>query len=563
MIPALLSAIGVSLSEFADSMIVGQLLNSDAFAIVNLGTPVVFLTGMIYTVTGLGGSLLYAEHLGKKERDKADEVFTASSVAALCASVVLFLLLISFRPCLGSLFGCPTKLGTVFERYVLILCFFTPIGAVLMNLTFFLPIIGMPFFASGIVVLVNVLNIFLDIVMIRGFGMGGEGAAAATLISYLLVLAASLLVCRVRAIPLSLHRVSHAGKDILAIVKKGLPAGSVQAGYAVTTAFCNHFMNIAFGLEGVVAMSLFGQMDSVISIALTGIVDNNASFASMLKGEGDYYGIRSLTKHVAAMIISASALLCVCFVAFSRNIAAIFNITDEAALSLIAVLVPVYVLHYPLRSLLLLLRDIYSAIDRNAYATALGIADKTVSIPLVGGVLYLFFGGYGVIAAFPISMASILALIVIVNFGIVRSSGGRYSPVLLLDEQYPLKALCSYTVDIGKDPAQAGREIEKSMMEYLVVPSLLDKTCLAVEEICTYIRKNDPSGEPVDIMISSAGNDIIMTCRNAGQPFYPFETKRAGLNENELLLAEMFHIRHEYIFGLNSTSLTIGARKHE
>ena len=57
-IPATLSAIGLSLSEFADSMIVGQLLNSDAFAIVNLGAPIVFLTCMIYTITGFGGSLL-------------------------------------------------------------------------------------------------------------------------------------------------------------------------------------------------------------------------------------------------------------------------------------------------------------------------------------------------------------------------------------------------------------------------------------------------------------------------------------------------------------------------
>ena len=41
MIPAMLSAVGISLSEFADSMVVSHLLSSDAFAIINLGTPVV------------------------------------------------------------------------------------------------------------------------------------------------------------------------------------------------------------------------------------------------------------------------------------------------------------------------------------------------------------------------------------------------------------------------------------------------------------------------------------------------------------------------------------------
>ncbi|MBR6044501.1 MAG: hypothetical protein IKP47_02580, partial [Ruminococcus sp.] len=42
MIPAMLSAVGISLSEFADSMVVSHLLGSDAFAVINLGTPIVF-----------------------------------------------------------------------------------------------------------------------------------------------------------------------------------------------------------------------------------------------------------------------------------------------------------------------------------------------------------------------------------------------------------------------------------------------------------------------------------------------------------------------------------------
>lgn len=86
MIPALLSAVGVSLSEFADSLIVGRLLNEEAFAIVNLGTPIVFMTSMVYTVTGLGGSLLYAEYLAKKEKERANAYFTASTLLSLAAT---------------------------------------------------------------------------------------------------------------------------------------------------------------------------------------------------------------------------------------------------------------------------------------------------------------------------------------------------------------------------------------------------------------------------------------------------------------------------------------------
>lgn len=152
-------------------------------------------------------------------------------------------------------------------------------------------------------------------------------------------------------------------------------------------------MNQAFGLNGVVAMSLFAQLDSVISIALTGIVDNNASFAAMLKGEGDYYGIRSLTKRVTFTIVLVCSVLSIGFAAFYHNVAAVFNIHDPHVLELIGELIRIYVLYYPLRCVLLVLRDIYNTLDRSLYATALGVLDKVISIPVVG--VSCFFGSAG------------------------------------------------------------------------------------------------------------------------------------------------------------------------
>ena len=61
---------------------------------------------------------------------------------------------------------------------------------------------------------------------------------------------------------------------------------------------------------------------------------------------------------------------------------------------------------------------------------------------------------------------------------------------------------------------------------------LVIRTRLAVEEICTYIHENCGADNPVDIM--------------------------EGLSINEVVLVKLFHIRHEYIFGMNSTTLTAG-----
>ena len=560
MIPALLSAVGVSLSEFADSMIVGRLLSEDAFAIVNLGTPIVFMVSMVYTITGVGGSLLYAEYLAKKEKERADAYFSASMLAALAAGLVLFAGLMLFRTRLAGPFGCPDKLRTDFDRYVAYLCWFVLAGVALTNITYFLPVVGKPFLSMGIVIAANLMNIGLDIFFIRVFGMGCEGAALATIVSYLIALFAGVLICRFLKVPLRLHRVQNPWRPIAEILRKGFPVGIVQAGYAVTGIFCNYFMNLSFGREGVVAMSLFGQMDSVISIALSGVGDNNASFAAMLKGEGDYYGIRTLTRNVAIGVVLICSALALCFVRFSQPIAAVFNIHDADSLRLIARLTPVYVLYYPLRGLLLTLRDLYNTLDRSVYSSVLGVLDKAVSIPAVGFCLYLLYGGYGLVAAFPSSMALILLLVLGVNFYICRKSRGRYSPILLLDESNPLKALCTFTV--RGDMESLDTAVEESLQGRIGDRQLIMRTCLAVEEICAYIHDNCGADTPVDIMISTDNHSTIITCRNPGRPFYPVKPEGEKLSTSELVLTKMFQIKHEYIFGLNSTSLTTGG-SHE
>ena len=563
MIPAMLSAIGASLSEFADSMVVSHLLNSDAFAIINLGSPVVFMVSMTYMITGLGGSLLYAECLGKKDKENAANYFTVSTALSLVVGVVLLALLLIFHSAIGDLFGCPSELRTEFDLYIRVLSLSVPVGILLLHFNYFLPVIGKPVVSMALVIAVNVLNILLDIIFIRFFDMGCEGAAMATLVSYIIVFAATFLVWRFGNSTLKLCRMNKIGQSTKEIVKKGLPAGAVQAGYVVTTVFCNHYMNLAFGLNGVVVMSLFAQLDSFISIALTGIVDNNASFAAMMKGEGDYYGIRNLSRRVTVMIVVVCTALSVAFVLFPDYLAAIFNIHDPDALALIRKLIVIYVLYYPLRCILLVLRDIYNTLDRSMYATVLGILDKVVSIPLIGSILFHIIGGYGLIASFPVSIVLILGFIAVVNHRIVRKSNGRYSPVLLLDEEYPMKALCSYSVDALEDAARIGTYIENNLADKEVDPYILNRICLAAEEIGLYIIDQCGADTAVDFLISSNGSEYILTCRSPGKPFYPIRAEEGEMSPNVLLLTQMFKIKHEYVFGLNSTSLTIEAQKNQ
>ena len=57
---------------------------------------------------------------------------------------------------------------------------------------------------------VNALDILLDVVFIRTFEMGCEGAATATLVSYVLIYAAMLLIWHFGKISMNLARTDRA-----------------------------------------------------------------------------------------------------------------------------------------------------------------------------------------------------------------------------------------------------------------------------------------------------------------------------------------------------------------
>ncbi|MBQ3317991.1 MAG: hypothetical protein IJG69_08650, partial [Spirochaetales bacterium] len=64
-VPMVMSTIAISLNEFVDSILVSQLLGSDAMAMVGMGCPLMLSFAVIYVMLGIGGSVLYAKNAGE------------------------------------------------------------------------------------------------------------------------------------------------------------------------------------------------------------------------------------------------------------------------------------------------------------------------------------------------------------------------------------------------------------------------------------------------------------------------------------------------------------------
>jgi hypothetical protein len=91
----------LSLNEFVDSMLVSNLLDSDAMGVINLGLPVVLVMSAAYAMLGTGGANEYAVSLGKRDHEAAGKSFTASVAFALIIGFLIMLIAMIFIFMLG------------------------------------------------------------------------------------------------------------------------------------------------------------------------------------------------------------------------------------------------------------------------------------------------------------------------------------------------------------------------------------------------------------------------------------------------------------------------------
>ena len=91
LVPTMITYAALSLNEFVDSMLVSNLLGSEAMAIVNIGVPVVLLMAAAYALLGQGGATLYAIAAGRRDHRTAGESLTASMTLSLVIGFIIMI----------------------------------------------------------------------------------------------------------------------------------------------------------------------------------------------------------------------------------------------------------------------------------------------------------------------------------------------------------------------------------------------------------------------------------------------------------------------------------------
>lgn len=196
-IPLLFGNIFQLFYSLADTRIVGETLGENALAA--LGATSSINTVIIGFLNGLtnGFSLLTARFFGAKEENRMRQTVAATLVLGFITAAVLTFLSLIFLDPLLHLLNTPNEIFSQARRYIGIILAGMAVTMCYNICASVLRAVGDTVTPLVFLVISTIVNIVLDLLFIKGFGAGVEGAAYATLIAQVLsVILCIIYICR-------------------------------------------------------------------------------------------------------------------------------------------------------------------------------------------------------------------------------------------------------------------------------------------------------------------------------------------------------------------------------
>jgi len=559
LLPSILTTLALALNEFVDCMLVSNLLGSDALAIANLGCPVILLIAACYVLLGSGGSIFYALQLGRWDNKKAGKGF----IVSMGLSVVCCAIMCSF----GSIFSeqfcgllCPDeKLLADFSSYYNVLILTAPILIVMMTFVCFLPPSGAPGIATIVNIVANGLNLVMDVVFIKVFGMGVEGAAYATITGYLVGAIVMIVLLKVKHVKIHISKVGAPDFELAGgILTLGMPTAILQICFAIKYAVSNSLASSYGGTPGVIAFSLCLQTFSLASVFLLGVADTAQPLMALLSGQRDYKSENGVLKRSLFLQLVFAAVLVALLEIVPGVVPAMYNIEDQAVLDIALNGIRIFSITYIFRGICIQFMRFFQVEKYKRYAFFISLTDGLLVLPL-GFILCSGYELNGIFIAYPMAAAILFVFIVIYNTFLYNKKRDTFMNRLLIKkEPADVKVMNLTITDDSEEISGASEKMIDFCTSVDVGMKEAYKVGLLCEEMAVYTSNHRKDTGDIDLMLRITGDAFTINFRSIGMPFNPTVRTEEDYAENIVMLQKVASdISYDYIMGMNNTRIII------
>ena len=259
----------------------------DAFAAVGFITPYLMMFNSVGFLFGTGGSALIAKLLGAKQEADANEAFSSLILASVCTGMLLSMI---GQLCLKPVALLQGAQGALLENSLLygrIYLLGPPACLVLFEFQTLYQTSGKGRLGLKAAVLSGLINIGLDGLLLAGFGLGTEGAAAATVFSqWVGGLLPLIYYSRKNDSQLRLVRGRFRGRELLTMCANGSSEMANNVSISVVSLVYNIQLLSYAGSDGIAVYGIMTYVSFLFTAVFWGYISGVAPIISFHYGAG-------------------------------------------------------------------------------------------------------------------------------------------------------------------------------------------------------------------------------------------------------------------------------------
>lgn len=302
-VPLMLSSILQLLFNAADVVVVGKFAGDDALAAVGCTGSLINLLINLFMGLSVGANVMVARHFGAKRESELKKSVHTSMLLSVLGGLLLTGVGVFFTEGILELMETPAEVLPLAALYLRIY-FMGMVPNMIYNFgSAILRAIGDTKRPMYFLALAGVVNVCLNLIFVIVLSWGVAGVAVATVISQT-ISAVLVVICLLRergAIRLNLKELKIDKKELLAILRIGIPAGLQGCIFSLSNVVIQKSVN-GFGKVTVSGNSAASNLEGFVYVSMNAFHQATLSFMSQNYGAGRYDRLKK---------IAVAGILCV------------------------------------------------------------------------------------------------------------------------------------------------------------------------------------------------------------------------------------------------------------
>lgn len=547
LIPTILTVMTGNIALIIDTIIISTLLGVASLSGIQVIEPLASFFSLLYWMIGLGGSLIYTTTKADFDEEKANKIFTVAMISVTLIGLILMVVCLLFTNNIISLISNSVQANSYAVDYFSMYALSIPFLCYTLCLYYFVRGEGMTKLTFKSSLLISIVNLSMDIVLIKFFNMGIAGSGLATSISYCVgAIFVSIYFFRfTSSIKFVKVKLNSFIKTFIDIVKSGFAGASNQL-YSTIVVIVYNYLIISFsGYHGLYSFQICINTLFFMSIFLIALMQSSSPMLSVYYKEGDYSGVNYLKNKSLILISLIGFVFAIFLITCPQTVLALYSVSDKSSDFLLNA-IQLYGLRYFTMGFSVFYVFYAQSIQKDKLANIISVGHDFVLTVIIVLALTFVLGINGLWLSYVVTDLVTLLILFIYSRYLHKKSEGEYGGFYV--NKVPKDNVYEFTINANVDEAY---ELSSLVKTILKDNPFADCVSSSLQEFLMDTIEINEKMNTIDVFLNVEKDCVAISVKDSG---IEREEKFAFKND------ELIHNRklnHSRVLGLNNTLITI------